>query len=252
MRRATTNFLNDGSNVTEEMQGTTTTADYGSNAEKLSGTVYWMLQDGQPSTRQLLNSSQAIVSAYTTDAYGNNISSSGTAANPFKWNGGSGYYSDSESGLQKVGARYYDPSVGSWISQDTMLIAGSVADSQAVNRYLYCGANPIGRVDPRGHASGPGDDDINQGIALIKGAAVALILVGLIAIISSVFSLGLSTAAMWVAAACASGVAAIGALLIWAGMELNYSFFYSQKHPGSYPPPQTPPPIPIPGAAGSP
>ena len=126
------------------------TADYSENVEKLSGAVYWMLQDGQPSTRQLLNSSQAIVSSYLNDACGNNISSSGSAANPFRWNGGSGYYSDAESGLQKVGARYYDPSVGNWISQDTMLIAGSPADSQAVNRYLYCGANPVGRVDPKG------------------------------------------------------------------------------------------------------
>lgn len=40
------------------MQGTTVTANYGAAAEKLTGMVYWMLQDGQPGPRQLLNSSQ--------------------------------------------------------------------------------------------------------------------------------------------------------------------------------------------------
>jgi RHS repeat-associated protein len=147
----TTQFLYDSGSVDEEMQGTTVTADYSAAAEKLSGTLYWMLQDGQGSTRQLLNSIQATVASYTTDAYGNSVASSGTAANPFQWNGGSGYYSDSESGLQKVGARYYEPSTGRWVSQDTELIAGSPADSQAVNRYLYCGVAPIGRGDTSGH-----------------------------------------------------------------------------------------------------
>jgi RHS repeat-associated protein len=147
----TMQFLYDGGSVDEEMQGTTVTADYSAGAEKLSGTLYWMLQDGQGSTRQLLNSSQATVASYTTDAYGNSVASSGSAANPFQWNGGSAYYSDSESGLQKVGARFYEPATGRWISQDSELIAGSPADSQAVNRYLYCGANPISNSDPNGH-----------------------------------------------------------------------------------------------------
>ena len=133
-----------------------------------------MLQDGQPSTRQLLNSSQAIVASYVNDSFGNSISSSGTAANPFKWNGGSGYYADAESGLQKVGARYYDPSVGTWISQDTMLVAGSPADSQAVNRYLYCCANPVGRVDPGGHNALWGDDTVEAVEAVAAGAGEAV------------------------------------------------------------------------------
>jgi RHS repeat-associated protein len=161
----TTQFLYDEGSVDEEMQGTTVTADYSAGAEKLSGTLYWMLQDGQGSTRRLLNSSQATVASYTTDAYGNSVASSGSAANPFQWNGGSGYYSDSESGLQKVGARFYEPSTGRWISQDSQLIAGSAADSQALNRYLYCGANPIGLYDPDGHGP-PAQNFISMAIAI--------------------------------------------------------------------------------------
>ena len=132
------------------MQGTTVTADYGASAEKLSGTVSWMLQDGHGSTRQLLNSSQTVVASYISDAFGNSVGGSGSSTNPFIWNGGSGYYSDAESGLQKVGARYYDPAVGRWISQDHKMIAGRAGDSQALNRFNYCEGNSIGRWDPSG------------------------------------------------------------------------------------------------------
>ena len=169
----TTQFLYDNGSVDEEMQGSTVTADYGANAEKLSGTVSWMLQDGQPNTRQLLNSSQTVVASYISDAFGNSVGGSGSSVNPFIWNGGSGYYSDGESGLQKVGARYYDPAVGRWISQDTMLVAGSPDDSQAVNRYAYCEANPIGRRDPGGHLFG-----IDDLIILVAICAIALLAEG--------------------------------------------------------------------------
>ena len=52
-----------------------------------------------------INSTASVTDAYMNDAYGNSIASSGTSVNPKKWNGGSGYYSDAESGLQKVGTR---------------------------------------------------------------------------------------------------------------------------------------------------
>jgi RHS repeat-associated protein len=92
-----------------------------------------------------------VTDAYTNDAYGNSIASSGSSTNPMKWNGGSGYYSDAESGLQKVGARYYDPTIGRFISQDSLLVAGSPADSQALNRYNYCQGDPVNATDPSGH-----------------------------------------------------------------------------------------------------
>ncbi len=47
------------------------------------------------------------------------------------------------SGLYYYGARYYDPWLGRFISPDTVL-AG-------LNRYAYCGNNPVRYVDPTGH-----------------------------------------------------------------------------------------------------
>jgi len=81
----TTDFLYENGSVDEEMQGSTVTADYGASAEKLNGTVSWMLQDEQGSTRQLLNSSQTVVASYISDAFGNSVGGSESSPNSFTW-----------------------------------------------------------------------------------------------------------------------------------------------------------------------
>jgi RHS repeat-associated protein len=52
---------------------------------------------------------------------------------------------DSSTGLYFDNARYYDPQLGRFISQDPMGYAGS-----GTNLYAYCGDNAIGAVDPFG------------------------------------------------------------------------------------------------------
>ncbi len=54
-----------------------------------------------------------------------------------------------ETGLYYYGARYYDATIGRFISADTL-----VPDSknpQSLNRYSYCRNNPLKYVDPTGH-----------------------------------------------------------------------------------------------------
>lgn len=64
---------------------------------------------------------------------------------------------DDESGLYYYGARYYDPSLGRFISQDPMALneaerpLGSfLNDPQALNGYTYARNNPIAYNDPTG------------------------------------------------------------------------------------------------------
>ena len=52
-------------------------------------------------------------------------------------------------GLYFYGARYYDPEIGRFISADT--IVQEPFNPQTLNRYSYCGNNPINYVDPDGH-----------------------------------------------------------------------------------------------------
>jgi RHS repeat-associated protein len=59
--------------------------------------------------------------------------------NPFKY---SGYYSDSESGLYYLKARYYSPELMRFINRDTYDLS---------NRFAYANGNPISQVDHNGH-----------------------------------------------------------------------------------------------------
>jgi RHS repeat-associated protein len=61
--------------------------------------------------------------------------------NPFKY---SGYYSDSESGLYYLKARYYSPELMRFINRDTYDLS---------NRFAYANGNPIKNVDPTGHSA---------------------------------------------------------------------------------------------------
>jgi RHS repeat-associated protein len=51
-------------------------------------------------------------------------------------------------GLYYYGARYYDPDIGRFITRDPL--AGVSASPKTLNRYVYCGNNPLKYTDPLG------------------------------------------------------------------------------------------------------
>jgi len=55
---------------------------------------------------------------------------------------------DAESGLLYLRARYYDPSIGRFISADPYL--GRMAEPVTQNRYIYVQNNPLLYIDPNG------------------------------------------------------------------------------------------------------
>jgi RHS repeat-associated protein len=105
------------------------------------GTIRYYHQDAIGSTRALTNSTGQIDSLYAYDPYGNVTAFSGsTAANPFQF---AGQYTDAESGLQYLRARYYDPSTASFLSRDP-------AVSITGQAYAYGNDSPLNYVDPLG------------------------------------------------------------------------------------------------------
>src|SRR5262245_2463661 len=73
--------------------------------------------------------------------------------NPFAF---TGYQWDAEAGLYYAKARYYDPAVGRFITQDSN--TGDITDPPSLHRYAYAHNRPTAHVDPSGHQSGPPDD----------------------------------------------------------------------------------------------
>jgi RHS repeat-associated protein len=61
---------------------------------------------------------------------------------PFKYCGIFGYREDEETGLMKVGARYFDTKIGRWIQKDPIL--------DGFNWWVYCDNDPVNYVDPKG------------------------------------------------------------------------------------------------------
>lgn len=103
--------------------------------------------DALGSTRELTNASETVTDTNMYDAWGANVSSSGTTVNPFRWVGRSGYYYDSETGTCYVRARIYQPSLARWISTDPLRFF------DGDNLYQYVHNRPVILRDPSGMSS---------------------------------------------------------------------------------------------------
>ena len=117
------------------------------------GTEYFYLKNAQGDVTGLVDSSGTQVVAYTYDAWGNILSTTGSMAgslgytNPFRYRS---YFYDTETGLYYLGSRYYNPETGRFINADN-LISGSKNGVSGNNVFSYCGNNPINKVDASGH-----------------------------------------------------------------------------------------------------
>ncbi|MBH5318329.1 RHS repeat-associated core domain-containing protein [Paenibacillus sp. GSMTC-2017] len=111
------------------------------------------------------------LNSYDYDIWGNVIAKTETMSNPFKY---SGEIYDDESDLIYLRARYYDPSIGRFITEDTY--EGELNEPLSLNLYTYVGNNPLGYEDPTGHkrAVRPGllpSSDAAGGGSIIKGSS---------------------------------------------------------------------------------
>jgi RHS repeat-associated protein len=111
-----------------------------------SGSTSYFHPDYLGSTSVLTNGSGVKEEDVVYYPYGETFTNTGTANVAYKY---TGKELDGSTGLYFYEARYYDATLGRFISADTMV--QSPTDPQAFNRYSYARNNPIIFNDPSGH-----------------------------------------------------------------------------------------------------
>jgi RHS repeat-associated protein len=101
--------------------------------------------DGLGSITTLTDLNGNPVRSYTYDSFGRLVAQTGTLTNSYTY---TGRELDPESGLLYYRARYYDPSVGRFLHQDPIGLAGG-----DINLYAYVRNNPVNSLDPEGLAA---------------------------------------------------------------------------------------------------
>ncbi len=147
----TSTFRRDGVGVTAPVlaDGTTT---YTPGVSTRTGTASkFQHLDRLGSAIRQTDTAFAVTSLKKWDAFGLQVTSSGTQSGPFGFAGGHGYQSDKDSGLMLLGHRYYDSGSGRFLTRDPA--------KDGRNWYAYCDNNPLRQVDPSGLSfCGWGDD----------------------------------------------------------------------------------------------
>lgn len=146
---ATTKFVYDGLEVIKDLNSDGSTVDYLNGPgfdNKLRlidsrlaamGPLYF-LQDHLGSTSALTNGAGVAVGQISYDAFGN---SSGSLLTRFDY---TGRERDPDTGLIYYRARWYDPQVGRFISEDPIGLGGGI------NQFAYVSNNPQNATDPTG------------------------------------------------------------------------------------------------------
>ena len=105
-----------------------------------SGATSYFHADGLGSITSLSSAAGSIANTYTYDSFGKLTASTGSLVNPFQY---TARESDTETGLYYYRARYYDQSIGRFISEDP-------ARYDFTSFYSYVGGNPVLWQDPLG------------------------------------------------------------------------------------------------------
>lgn len=148
------------------------------------GGEYYYLYNGHGDVVQMVDRNGNVVNNYNYDEWGNITLSNETVSNPFKY---AGEVYDQETGLYYLRARYYDPTMGRFINEDThwdnsnsiygddgyqlsdVRFPDINAIRQSSNLYVYGLNNPMLYID----SSGEFAFLVNMAICGVIGAAVS-------------------------------------------------------------------------------
>ncbi len=178
-------------------------------ASKYTSQTYYYHTNHQGSLRYATRGSDGlVVQGVTYYPFGEIHTQTGSVDLPYKF---TGQEYDPEIRLYYFGARYYDATIGRFITPDS--VVQSPGDPQSLNRYAYCRNNPLLYTDPTGHIFGIDDIIIGIVIGAALGATMSAITggnIGMGALTGAITGGFLGGAGAIVGAAQLTGVCAAG------------------------------------------
>ena len=119
---------------------------------EVGSSTHWTLTDSQGSVRDVITNSATVVDSISYTAFGKPIETSPGDGGRYLY---TGREFDVETGLQYNRARYYDSTMGRWISQDPLQF--NAGDS---NLYRYVNNAPTNATDPSGLMTATAENEI--------------------------------------------------------------------------------------------
>ena len=145
---STNTYLYDGLNLIQEQGATSADYVFGPGideplAMKRGTQIYYYVVDGLGSVTEVTNASGTVQNAYLYDAWGQTKTQTGSLTNPFTYTA----REQAEASTLYYRARYYQPAVGRFVSEDPIALRGGL------NLYAYVLSSPADDSDPAGLAS---------------------------------------------------------------------------------------------------
>jgi len=183
-----------------------------------TGSIYYTHSDHLGSSNVITDKNGSLAQYCEYTPYGMLARNEGTDVTKHKFTG----KELDNTGLYFYGARYYDPEIGRFITADTIVQAPY--NPQTLNRYSYCGNNPINYVDPTGHfwwflpiiigaivgGAMAGITGGNIGFGILCGALSGAMFAGAAGIVTAMNLQGLAAAGVFAGAGAVSGAANAG------------------------------------------
>jgi len=108
--------------------------------------MQYYVSNGHGDIIEIRDAQGNVLNRYAYDIWGNPLVQEEQVPNIFRY---SGEYWDAATNLQYLRARWYDPSVGRFINEDTY--EGDIKDPLSLNLYTYVENNPLQYIDPTGN-----------------------------------------------------------------------------------------------------
>lgn len=187
----------------------------------LTPSVRYLHKDSLGSVDTITDESGVVIQRLTYKPFGERVVTSWkdetTGLLPLTKRGYTGHEHIKEHGLINMNARLYDPTIGRFLSADTMI--PSPYDTQSYTRYSYVKNNPMIYTDPTGHWSLGGiikriKRYVRTIAAIVVGAVIAIYAPYLLASYSAVFGTIAAGGAVTLSLA---GTVAVGAIAGFAG-----------------------------------